>query len=186
MAPRVQGGKPEMGSLFGPGVLILWGMVIVVFVIAFRQPGDRHRHGLRRGVDMLLVNGPRIIAALVAAGFISQILPQDIVAEWLGEGAGWQGILIAMAVGPFFPGGPLVIMPLALALLEAGAGVPALIVLLTTASTWGVHRIFMFEIPMMGSRFTALRLISSLAIPLLAGLSAVLLVEILGPPAIGQ
>ena len=175
-----------MGSIFGPGALILWAMVIVVFTIAFRQPGDRHRHGLRRGVDMLLVNGPRIIAAVVAAGFFSQILPKEIVAEWLGDGAGWQGILVAIAVGPFFPGGPLFIMPLVLALLKAGAGVPALIALLTTASTWGVHRIFMFEIPMMGARFAALRLISSLAIPPLAGLLAALLVQALGPPAIGQ
>jgi len=76
-------------------------------------------------------------------------------------------------------------MPLVLALLKAGAGVPALIALLTTASTWGVHRIFMFEIPMMGARFAALRLISSLAIPPLAGLLAALLVRALGPPAIG-
>jgi hypothetical protein len=57
--------------------------------------------------------------------------------------------------------------------------------MLTTASTWGVHRIFMFEIPMMGGRFTALRLLSSLAIPPLAGLFAALLVQFFGPPAIG-
>lgn len=186
MLPIKREGITDVGGLFGPGALILWAMVIVVFTIALRQPGGRHRHGLRRGVDMLLVNGPRIFIAILAAGFISQILPEDIVAEWLGDSAGWQGILIGIAVGPFFPGGPLVIMPLLLALLKAGASVPALIALLTAASTWGVHRIFMFEIPMMGGRFTALRLISSIAIPPLAGLLAALLVQILGPPVIGQ
>ena len=175
-----------MEGIFAPSVLIIWAMVMVVFAIAFRQPGDRHRHGIKRGVDIMLVNGPRIIMAVFAAGFFSQLLPREIVAQWLGEGAGWQGMLLAMALGPIVPGGPLVIMPLALALLKAGAGVPALIVLLTTASTWGLHRIFMFEIPLMGGRFAALRLISSLAIPPLAGLLAVLLVQALGPPAIGQ
>jgi uncharacterized membrane protein YraQ (UPF0718 family) len=175
-----------MGDLFSPGPIILWSMVLAVFVIAVRQPGDRHRVGLKRGLDMFLVNGPRIAAALLAAGFLSQILPKDVVAAWLGEGSGWQGILIGIAVGPFFPGGPLVIMPLTLALYKAGAGVPALIALLATASTWGVHRIFMFEIPMMGGRFTALRLLSSLCIPPLAGLSAALIVKVLGPPAFGQ
>ncbi len=174
-----------MGGVFGPGAMILWGMVLVAFVIAWRQPGARHRQGVMRGADMILVNGPRIIVAILAAGFISQILPKDIVAEWLGESAGWQGILIACAVGPFFPGGPLVIMPLALALLKAGAGVPALIALLTATSVWGVHRLLIFEIPMMGGRFTALRLVSSLAIPPLAGLLAALLVQVLGPPAPG-
>lgn len=175
-----------MGGIFGPGAMILWALVAVAFVIAFRQPGARHRQGMMRGVDMLLVNGPRICVAILAAGFISQILPEEIVAEWLGESAGWQGILIGCAVGPFFPGGPLVIMPLVLALFKAGAGVPALIALLATASTWGVHRIFMFEIPMMGGRFTGLRLISSIAIPPLAGLLAALLVHALGPPALAH
>jgi len=163
--------------------MIIWVMVAAVFLIAFRQPGTRHHQGVKRGFDMFLVNGPRICVAILAAGFISQILPEDLVAEWLGESAGWQGILIGCAVGPFFPGGPLVIMPLVLALFKAGAGVPALVALLATASTWGIHRIFMFEIPMMGGRFTGLRLFSSIAIPPLAGLLAALLVHFLGPPA---
>ncbi len=175
-----------MPGFFGPGALILWALVGVCFVIAWRHRDGRHIRGSRRGLDMLLVNGPRICVAILGAGFISQILPQDVVAAWLGESAGWRGIVIGCAVGPFFPGGPLVIMPLVLALLKAGAGVPALIALLTTASTFGVHRILMFEIPMMGSRFTALRLLSSLAIPPLTGLFAAALVQALGPPALGH
>lgn len=171
-----------MGTMFGMGAMILWSLVVVAFVIAFRQPGKRHVQGVKRGFDMLLVNGPRIFVAILAAGFFSRILPEDLVAHWLGDSAGWQGILIGCAVGPFFPGGPLVIMPLVLALFKAGAGVPALIALLATASTWGVHRIFMFEIPLMGARFTGLRLISSIVIPPLAGLLGALLVYALGPP----
>lgn len=172
-----------MGAIFGPGAMILWALVLAAFVIAWRQPGMRHRQGVKRGFDMLLVNGPRICVAILAAGFFSQILPKDLVADWLGEGAGWQGILIGCAVGPFFPGGPLIIMPLTLALYKAGAGVPALIALLATSSTWGVHRIFMFEIPLMGARFTGLRLVSSIVIPPLTGILAALLVYLLGPPA---
>jgi uncharacterized membrane protein YraQ (UPF0718 family) len=175
-----------VGGIFGPGVVIIWGMVVAALVIAMRQPGARLRQGVMRGADMFLVNGPKICVAILCAGFISQILPEDIVAEWLGESAGWQGILIGCAVGPFFPGGPLVIMPLVLALLKAGAGVPALIALLTAAATWGLHRIFMFEIPMMGGRFTALRLVSSIALPPLAGLLAAGLVQVLGAPAPGH
>lgn len=175
-----------MPSFVGPGAVILWALVAVTFVLAWRHHDGRHLRGSRRGLTMLLVNGPRICVAILGAGFISQILPEDIVAHWLGQGAGWRGILIGCAVGPFFPGGPLVIMPLVLALLKAGAGVPALISLLTAASTFGVHRILMFEIPMMGSRFVALRLLSSLAIPPLTGLFAAALVHALGPPALGH
>lgn len=175
-----------MGGIFGPGALILWGMVVAAFLVAWRRRDDAHRRGIRRGVDMLLINGPRIVVAILAAGFISQILPKDLVAEWLGHGAGWRGILIGCAVGPFFPGGPLVIMPLMLALLKAGAGVPSVIALLASAATIGLHRILMFEIPMMGGRFTALRLASSIAIPPLAGILAALLVQTLGAPAIGH
>ncbi|MDX1484241.1 MAG: hypothetical protein R3229_07155 [Alphaproteobacteria bacterium] len=172
-----------MPGFFGPSAFILWGLVAAAFVIALRQPGARHRQGVKRGVDMLLVNGPRICVAILAAGFISELLPQDLVAAWLGADTGWRGIVIGCAVGPFFPGGPLVIMPLVLALFKAGAGVPALIALLATASTWGLHRILMFEIPMMGGRFTALRLVSSIAIPPLAGLFAAFMVAAFGAPA---
>lgn len=167
---------------FDVSIVMIWGLVAVLAVLAWRRGEGRLGRGLKRGFQMFLVNGPRVIVALLAAGFLAFLLPKALVAEWLGEGSGWQGILIGCLVGPFFPGGPLVIFPVLVALLKAGAGLPAVLAFLTSASVWGVHRILMFEIPLMGARFAAIRFISSLALPPLAGATAVVLMELLGWP----
>jgi uncharacterized membrane protein YraQ (UPF0718 family) len=173
-----------MPDILGPSVFILWGMTAVVFAIAIRRGDGSHRRGLRRGMDIFIVNGPRVAMALLAAGFFSQILPKELVAAWLGAEAGWRAILIGCAIGPLFPGGPLVIFPVVVVLIKAGAGLPALVALLTSAGVWGVHRILAFEIPLMGTRFAANRLVASLILPPLAGFLAALLVLLAGPPAI--
>ncbi|MFM2130220.1 MAG: hypothetical protein RL477_1766, partial [Pseudomonadota bacterium] len=103
-------------------LVIMWIMVVVLAVLAWRRGEGRLQLGLRRGFEMFLVNGPRVIVALLAAGFLSYLLPKALIAQWLGNESGWQGILIGSAVGPFFPGGPLVIFPVLVALIKAGAG----------------------------------------------------------------
>lgn len=166
--------------VFDISVLIIWTAVAVLAFIAWRKGDGRLRRGFLRGLQMFGVNGPRVVVALLAAGFLSYLLPKALVAQWLGDEAGWQGILIGCLVGPFFPGGPLVIFPVLVALLKAGAGLPAVFAFLTSASVWGVHRILMFEIPMMGARFAAIRLIASAALPPLAGLMTVITMRLLG------
>ena len=167
---------------FDISLVFIWVMVAVLAFLAWRKGDGRMQRGLRRGFEMFLVNGPRVVVALLAAGFLSYMLPKAIIAEWLGAESGWQGILIGSAVGPFFPGGPLVIFPVLVALLKAGAGLPAVLAFLTSASVWGLHRILMFEIPMMGFRFAANRMIASLALPPLAGILALVIIRLLGPP----
>lgn len=167
---------------FDISLVFIWAMVAVLAILAWRKGEGRLQRGLRRGFEMFLVNGPRVVVALLAAGFLSYLLPKALVAEWLGAESGWQGILIGSAVGPFFPGGPLVIFPVLVALLKAGAGLPAVLAFLTSASVWGLHRILMFEIPMMGIRFATNRMIASLALPPLAGILALLIIRLLGPP----
>lgn len=168
---------------FDPSLILIWGLVVVVGFLAWRKGDGRLKLGLRRGLEMFLINGPRVIVALLAAGFLAFFLPKDVIAAWLGEEAGWQGILIGSLVGPFFPGGPLVIFPVLVALIKAGAGLPAVFAFLASASVWGVHRIIMFEIPMMGPRFAANRMIASLALPPLTGFLSMGLIRLLGAPA---
>jgi uncharacterized membrane protein YraQ (UPF0718 family) len=175
-----------MPAIFGPSFFIIWVLVAVVFVIAFRKGDGAWKKGVVRGFEMFIVNGPRIICALLAAGFPAYILPRELIATWLGEGSGWRGILIGCAVGPFFPGGPLVIFPVVVALLKSGAGIPAVIAFLTSGSVWGLHRIFMFEVPMMGTRFAVTRFVASALLPPLSGLFAALLIEFLGTPSLIQ
>jgi hypothetical protein len=60
-------------------------------------------------------------------------------------------------------------------LYQAGASVGPLIAYLTAWSVVALHRLFAYELPMMGARFALLRLASSLVLPFLAGILAMLL-----------
>jgi uncharacterized membrane protein YraQ (UPF0718 family) len=67
------------------------------------------------------------------------------------------------------PGGPFASFPLVLALSQAGADIGALIAFLVAWAAIGINRLLIWEIPFMGLEFSALRFVSSLPLPLIAG-----------------
>lgn len=153
----------------GVAELVLWGLVIVIGVIArIRSPtalADAGRRALAFARELAI----RLPLALLAASFLSQILPRDIVGAAIGPDSGLIGILAATAAGSILPGGPFVAFPLAVSFYDAGAGLPQLVALITSWSTLGVIRIVAFEWPMLGPRFVALRVGVTLLLPPLAG-----------------
>jgi len=119
---------------------------------------------------------PRLVVAVLAAGFVAMLIPSGVVAEHIGPESGVSGVLIAMLVGGFIPSGPIVSFPLVVVLHEAGAGTPQLVALLTAWSCFALHRVMIYEIPLMGLRFGVTRLVSALPLPLIsAGITAALL-----------
>jgi uncharacterized membrane protein YraQ (UPF0718 family) len=162
--------------MVSPTAIVLWLMVAGLVVVAFRRPEKKHRLGLRVGVNIIAANTPRIIMALLIAGFASQILPKELVAEWIGGESGIRGILIASLLGGFIPGGGIISFPVAVVLYKAGADIPQLVAFLTSWSVLGIHRVFLFEAPMLGARFAAMRLSASVLLPPLSGVIAAVLV----------
>jgi hypothetical protein len=57
---------------------------------------------------------------------------------------------------------------------KAGAGVAPLITFLTSWSVFAMHRFFAFELPLMGLNFAMVRLLSSVILPLIAGVSTLI------------
>jgi uncharacterized membrane protein YraQ (UPF0718 family) len=123
---------------------------------------------------------PRIAFALLVAGFVGKLIPGELVGAILGPETGARGILIASVIGGFTPGGPMISFPTVVVLSEAGAGVPQLVAFLTAWSVFAFHRVLVYESALMGWRFSAVRLVSSLALPPLAGFTAALLLEAFG------
>jgi uncharacterized membrane protein YraQ (UPF0718 family) len=124
------------------------------------------------GTDLELIAAiaPRLGAALVVAAAIQVLLPRDKVARWLGEGAGLKGILLATGAGIVTPGGPMTSYPIVSALHEAGTGRRALVAYVTSWATQGFQRILLWEVPLIGLEFAALRFVASLPLPIVAGL----------------
>ena len=68
-----------------------------------------------------------------------------------------RGLLVASAAGAVTPAGPFISMPLAVAMLKSGAGAPAVVTFLTAWSLISVHRLFAWEIPILGAPFAITR-----------------------------
>lgn len=158
-----------------PIFLVLALIALILGVIAYRHPKKLHMEGLRIGWQYIPTILPRIVMAVLVSGFFSVILPTDLVGTYLGKESGVKGILIGSLVGGFIPGGPIISFPIVVVLFKAGAGIPQLIALVTAWSVFAFHRIIAFEIPLMGFRFAMVRMLSSISLPPLAGILAILI-----------
>ena len=125
--------------------------------------------GARNGLSMLGFVLPRLIPALLLAGLFQVVVPQEIVSRYFGREAGLKGLVMAMAAGVITPGGPMVSVPFLVALAHSGAALPALVTYMTAWSLFGLQRIIAWEAPLMGWKFVWVRVIPSLAFPVVAG-----------------
>jgi uncharacterized membrane protein YraQ (UPF0718 family) len=157
------------------GILVLLLGVLALAVVALRQGTGVFTRGIERTIEQGAHLVPRIICALIAAGFIGKMMPSDLIARYLGNEAGISAILIATAAGVIRPAGPVIAFSIAAVFARADASVSALIAFITSWSLFAAHRIFMYEIPLLGFSFTRLRLASGAIAPILAGLIALAL-----------
>jgi len=160
--------------------IAVWGVAITLVIYVGRTRPDRLREVLRR----LARNGRIFVGvvplALIAAGFLSPLVPGELVGRWLGDQAGASGIFIAMLAGWCLPVPPVVFFPIIAVLLKAGAGMPQLIALIAAWNIFALHRTLPMELPLMGRYFVTLRLLSSLFIPVSAGFLAIPIARALG------
>ncbi|HEY4251048.1 MAG TPA: hypothetical protein VGM87_07600 [Roseomonas sp.] len=154
---------------------LLWLMALIAFGFCFRRGGGMAIRAARDGGHSLLRVLPLFAAALPMSAFLAELIPADIAEGWLGHESGLRGILIASIAGGFIPGGPFVSFPLVLTFAKAGAGVPQMAALVTGWAIYGFHRIIAWELPVLGPRFVALRMLAGLALPVLTGLGVELL-----------
>lgn len=144
---------------------------LVLFLVAYLQGGNAHMLGLQRAWTMMIQILPILVAAFIMAGMVQVLVPQEMLAKWVGAESGIKGILIGTVAGGLSPGGPYVSLPLAAALLNSGAGVGTMVAYLTGWSLWAIGRLPM-EIGILGWKFTLIRFISTFTFPVIAGLIA--------------
>ena len=154
------------------GAVILYGIFAVLAAVAAARRDDTLRRGLVRAVEQFARLVPRMACALIAAGFVAKLIPSAFIARFLGAEAGPIAILVAMAAGMIVPAGPVIAFSIAAVFARSGASVPALITFITAWTLFAAHRIFIYEIPLLGPSFLRLRVLSVVALPLLAGLIA--------------
>lgn len=152
--------------------------VVMVGTVLVRHP-TRIREMLQQLQDQGGAMVFRVPLALIAASFISELVPTEVIGAMLGKESGARGILLACLLGGLIPGGPMISFPIAIVIWDMGAGQAQMIAFLAAWSIFALHRIISYELPIMGPRFVVIRLASSWMLPPLAGLIAVILLAAL-------
>lgn len=158
------------------GQLVSFAAVVLVTaglaVFALRRPGRPLVAAVKIATGQARMMIGRMIMGVLAASFLAELLPKDLVGEVAGGNSGWTGILLASVLGALVPTGPMVLMPVVVALIEVGVGLPQAVAFLSSWSLMALHRVVVWELPMMGPNFTLIRLLASIAlVPLSAYLA---------------
>ena len=159
--------------------MLIYTAPIVFGVYALSRPDKSFQQGLLRGAEQFLIILPRMACALIAAEFLALLIPTDFISGFLGEEAGITGILIGSLTGLMVPSGPVISFSIAATLLKAGASLPSIIAFLTAWSLFSAHRIFIYEIPLLGLPFLRLRVVSVLILPVVSGILTLIAYELL-------
>jgi uncharacterized protein len=161
MAARM---RPDIVS-----TLVLAVVAVVLAVVAYLKDPGLPVLGVKNGVSMLWFIIPRLVPALIIAGLLQVVVPQEVVQRYFGRESGLRALLVASAAGVLTPGGPMVTVPFMVALAHSGAAMPPLVAYMTSWSLFGMQRIIAWEAPLMGWRFVLVRVVPSLAFPVVAG-----------------
>lgn len=151
--------------------IAMWLVAGVLLLLARRRAPDGVGPHLAQAVAYFIGLVPRLILAILISGFLGAIIPGAVIAAWIGQGSGVSGILVASVLGGIVPGGPIISFPIIVLLRDGGAGTAQIVAFLTAWSVLALHRVLIYETTLMGWRFSALRLASSLALAPLAGLA---------------
>lgn len=163
--------------MMSSGAIFIYVLAATLAAVAMSRRDEKARAGFLRAAEQMIILLPRMVFALIAAGFMVMLIPADFIGRYLGEQSGLTGILIGSAAGLLVPTGGLIAFALAAAFVAKGASTPALVAFLTGWSVFALHRVFIFEVPLLGARFARMRVLSVLPLPVIAGGLALLLAQ---------
>ena len=151
--------------------------LVVIFLIAvtaglatFQLRGaEAFMTALWHAWDLFLFIVPSLVAGLLLAAALRQLLSPDALARLMGAESGIFGLFIATLVGTLSPGGPMAAFPLVLVLAGAGADRGALVAFILAWSLNGFQKLLVYEAPLLGLDFALLRTLITFPMPMIAG-----------------
>lgn len=157
-------------KIFDGNFWIVLGVLVVLCGLAFGRGGaPLLGEALGSGGRLFVRFGAVIFLSFLVAGLAETLMPREWVSTALGEESGWKGLLLASVAGIVTPAGPFVSMPLAVVLLRSGAAPPAVVSFLAAWSLLAVHRLFAWEVPILGASFAFTRWGLCLFLPIAVG-----------------
>ena len=163
-----------MGWLIG--AVFVSGLIVAVL----RRGRQTALEAAERAFEQLAYVMPQLLIAMLAAGFVAELIPAQWVAGLLGPESGWIGLVVASFAGPLVPAGPVLAFSIAAMFGKAGATPEALVAFITSWSLFTIHRVVTYELPMLGFSFLRLRLLSVGLVPIAAGAIASVILKFVG------
>lgn len=152
------------------GTLLIGSAAIAMW---WQLPNEAWRQAAYRVTfDTLKFTIPRILVALLGAGFFAELLPAEHMKDLFGQETGFMGLCMAALFGPITPGGAFVSFAIGAAALKAGAAAANVVAYVTAWGLFSSTRILAYEIPFLGRQFAAFRILICLPIPIIMGLVA--------------
>lgn len=165
-------------KIFDSNFWIVLGLLIALMGLAVNRGGmPLLQEGIGSGTKLFLRFGLVIFLSFMVAGLAESLMPREWISSALGEDSGWKGLMLAAAAGAITPAGPFVSMPLALSMLKTGAAPAAVITFLSAWSLLAIHRLFAWEVPILGASFAFTRWGLCLILPVLVGAASRLVVR---------
>src|SRR2546422_9374547 len=94
--------------------VVLLVLAVAATGIAYWKAPSLPALGAKTGFKLIWFILPRLIPALILAGMLQVLIPQETVARYFGQKSGMSAIILASGAGLLTPGGPLVSVPLPL------------------------------------------------------------------------
>ena len=160
---------------------IMLGIFVVLGILSWLSHGFQGvLDGLKDGVNTLRNVWPLLLLALGIAGFLQVVIPRDLISGALGPSSGLKGYFIGWGVGAVMPGAPYAILPVAGSLLEAGAGIGPIMAMVLSAGIGVAITRIPLEVAFVGWKFSVLRILVCILVPLICGAFAKYLAHWLG------
>ena len=154
----------------------IYAVVLALALIAYSKGGNRHIAGVTVATQTFLSVLPTLLGAVLIAGYVRVLIPENVIQEWLGEESGFKGVLVGYLAGTLTFGGPFISFPIAASLYHTGSSVGTVTTYITAWALWGGGIVF-YELAILGPRLFTIRIAASLVFPLIAGSVATLLAK---------
>jgi len=159
----------KKGNAMNLTVLIMFLFAAVLALLAYLKDPGLPLMGLKEGGRMFWDILPALCFAFIAAGMIVKVLPRELLTRWLGDESGFRGLFMGTLAGSVTPGGPFIQFPIVAALLKSGAGVAPIAAYISAWSLFGINRLIVFELPLLGWKLVLSRVVASLIFPVVIG-----------------
>lgn len=150
-------------------IIIFSILAVALFIINYKS--GKHRDGLKAGFRQLITALPVILLAMLLAGILETLIPEEFIKRWLAQEAGFTGIFIGTLGGMLMAFGPYASYPIIAIIFHAGAGLGTTIALMAGWSFLNLTKL-PFESGFLGYKFSLLRMGLGLPLCILAGLIA--------------